>query len=72
MSPLIKLVEKIRLDRPQSDWVPDFDPEGGTENAKFLIILEAPGPKADKYVSCENKDPTAKNLKEQLVFNCIS
>lgn len=43
---------------------PSFDPCDGGVEAKALILLEAPGPKAVRsaFVSRNNPDPTAKNL----------
>lgn len=48
--------------------VPSFDPENGNLSAKYLLILEAPGPKAiaTGIISLSNDDPTARNLKRQL------
>ena len=48
--------------------VPNFDPNNGNERARCLLILEAPGPQAIKsgYVSLDNPDRTASNLREQL------
>jgi uracil-DNA glycosylase len=48
--------------------VPGFDPKNGNENAKYLFLLEAPGPMAVQSgkISFENDDPTAKNMKKQL------
>ena len=48
--------------------VPSFDPKNGNEVAKYLFLMEAPGPKAKTsgIISFENDDPTANNLKKQL------
>ena len=48
--------------------VPGFDPSNGNEQARFLLLLEAPGPKAIEtgLVSLDNPDPSARNLKAQL------
>ncbi len=48
--------------------VPGFDLENGNEHAKYLFLLEAPGPMAKHSgrISFENDDPTANNLKKQL------
>lgn len=62
------IVEQIRTDTGLSTEVPAFDPENGNEKAKYLLLLEAPGPKAVKtgYISFDNPDPSARNLREQL------
>jgi len=70
MTALNELLEKIRTSAPDSAIVPGFDPLNGNESAKFLLLLEAPGPRAATptggYVSFDNQDPTARNLKSQL------
>ena len=38
------LVSKIRSDLGSPEAVPGFDPLNGNEQAKFLFLLEAPGP----------------------------
>jgi len=65
---LATFVERLRATRARPTDVPTFDPGNGNENAKFLFVLEAPGPQALKsgVVSIENQDPTARNLKELL------
>jgi len=40
------LVHRIRADRKLKREVPAFDPKNGNERAKYLFLLEAPGPKA--------------------------
>lgn len=74
MTTLNEFVEKIRLERGLSIEVPHFDPSNGNENARFLFLLEAPGPRAIKtgYISFDNPDETAKNLKRQLASANIS
>lgn len=61
------LIAQIRRDRGLHREVPGFDPQNGNEQA-WLLLLEAPGPKAvqSSYVSLDNPDPTARNLKKQL------
>ncbi|MEM8739665.1 MAG: uracil-DNA glycosylase [Planctomycetota bacterium] len=61
-------VERIRRERKLTIEVPGFDSENGNEYAKFLFLLEAPGPKAleSRQISFDNSDPTARNLKRQL------
>ncbi len=56
------LLATIRAAHPDK-FVPALDPNDGGLNADVLILLEAPGPKATKYVSRDNPDPTARNLK---------
>lgn len=62
------ITQRIREDLGLSSEVPEFDPENGNENAKFLFLLEAPGPKAIKtgLISLNNPDPSARNFKTQL------
>ena len=61
-------IEEIRLSKVRRDDVPSFDPKNGNEQAKFLIVLEAPGPQAinSGIISIENDDPTARNLRKLL------
>jgi uracil-DNA glycosylase len=61
-------VEDLRSKRQDPRDVPGFDPTNGNINAKVLLVLEAPGPRAvkSKRVSIENEDPTARNLKKLL------
>lgn len=63
-----ELVKKIRTEQALQDEVPAFDPANGNENAKFLFLLEAPGPQAVKTgrISFENPDPSARNFRRQL------
>jgi hypothetical protein len=61
VGPLMGLVRDLRsrgLD------VPNVDPNDGGVNAKVLILLETPGPKAvaSRFVSRDNPDPSARNL----------
>jgi uracil-DNA glycosylase len=67
-STLSSYVQEIRAEKHLTVEVPDFDPNNGNEKAKYLFILEAPGPKAVKsgYVTFDNPDLTASNLKVQL------
>lgn len=62
------LVSKIRSDLGSPEAVPGFDPLNGNEQAKFLFLLEAPGPQALKTgkISFDNPDPSARNFKQQL------
>lgn len=63
-----EIIEIIRNDIGPSVEVPEFDPDNGNENAKFLFLLEAPGPKAIKsrLISFNNPDQSARNFKKQL------
>jgi len=65
---LSSFVQEIRAEQSLSSEVPDFDPKNGNESAKYLLVLEAPGPKAVKsgYVTFDNPDLTAANLRSQL------
>ena len=62
------LVARIRTERNLTSEVPGFDPKNGNEHAKYLFLLEAPGPKAVQtgQVSFENPDPSARNFRKQL------
>ena len=63
-----ELVDHIRLDQGPGREVPGFDPENANEQARYLFLLEAPGPKALQtgYVSLNNPDPSARNFRRQL------
>ena len=72
---LDELVIRIRSDCGESaDQIPGFDPANGNENARYLLLLESPGPKAVEsgIVSISNNDPTAKNLSSQLAKAAIN
>lgn len=62
------LVHQIRTERNLTTEVPGFDPINGNERAKYLFLLEAPGPRSLQtgHISFDNPDPSAKNLREQL------
>lgn len=68
VSSLSLIVERIRSERQLSREVPGFDPQNGNEAARFLYVLEAPGPKAvaSGYISLNNADQTAKNFRAQI------
>lgn len=72
--PLAAFVERIRAEQVLGKEVPDFDPDNGNECAKYLFVLEAPGPKAVEsgFVSFENRDQSARNFREQLEASAIS
>lgn len=63
-----ELVDQIRKEQGLGCEVPGFDPENGGEQARYLFLLEAPGPTAVQtgYVSLNNPDPTARNFQRQL------
>ncbi len=62
------LVCQIRAERGPDAHVPSFDPSNGNEDAKYLFLLEAPGPRAVQsgMISLDNPDPTAENFRVQL------
>lgn len=62
------LVNQIKKEQALELEVPSFDPVNGNENARYLFLLEAPGPKAVEtgYISLNNPDPTASNFRRQL------
>lgn len=66
--PFAQVVDSIRRDLGLTREVPDFDSQNGNESGRFLLVLEAPGPKAIKtgHVSIDNPDVTARNLRAQL------
>ncbi|MDF1595714.1 MAG: uracil-DNA glycosylase [Acidimicrobiia bacterium] len=67
MVPLVAHVEQIRGERG-TDRVPDFDPTEAGVEARVLLLLEAPGPRATRerggsgFVSPDNNDATAENM----------
>lgn len=63
-----ELVHQIRTERSLTTEVPGFDPNNGNEQAKYLFLLEAPGPQSllTGKISLDNPDPSATNLREQL------
>lgn len=73
-TPLSSFVDRIRAEQKLGRQVPDFDPDNGNETAKYLFVLEAPGPKAVQtgLVSFENPDQTARNFRDQLAQAEIS
>lgn len=66
--PFSTLIERIQTEKGANYQVPRFDPNNGNENARYLFLLEAPGPKAMQtgYVSLNNPDPTARNFLRQM------
>ena len=65
---LQSFVAQIRAEQRLTDEVPGFDPGNGNAAARFLFVLEAPGPRAVEtgVVSFENPDATARNFRAQL------
>lgn len=65
---LSTLIQRIRTEQNLNCEVPDADPSNGNECARFLFVLEAPGPQAvaSGFVSLNNNDQTARNLRNQL------
>ena len=63
-----KFVQELRESKGPAFHIPGFDPHNGNSQAKYLLLLEAPGPAAvnSEYVSLDNLDPTARNLSKQL------
>ena len=74
MSELARIVDRIRSEQNLGREVPGFDPRNGNEKARFLLVLEAPGPKAvaSGVISLDNDDLSAKNLRAQLQAADIS
>jgi predicted house-cleaning noncanonical NTP pyrophosphatase (MazG superfamily)/uracil-DNA glycosylase len=68
IKPLIEWVDSVREVNGLPRQVPLPDPLDGGVNARLLVLLEAPGPKAVEsgYISMDNPDPTARNLKRFL------
>ena len=68
MKPLTDYAAALRANFGEQYHIPNFDPCDGGVNARVLLLLEAPGPKAagtkssSGFVSSNNPDPTAKNL----------
>ena len=62
------IVQSIRQAQCLGIEIPEFDPHNGNEQARFLFLLEAPGPQALKtgIVSFDNPDQTARNFRAQL------
>ncbi len=74
IAPLTALVERMRHETDHES-IPWFDPKSGGIEARILLLLEAPGPKAapapsgskivsSEFVSLDNDDRTAATLHE--------
>ncbi|ATG89374.1 uracil-DNA glycosylase [Methylomonas koyamae] len=63
-----EIVERIKADKHLGKEVPSFDPSNGNENAEYLFLLEAPGPKAVETgrISFDNPDPSAREFGREL------
>src|SRR6476619_4794984 len=63
--PLMDLVCSLRS---RGYDVPNIDPNDGGVDARVLILLETPGPRAvgSRFVSRDNPDPSARNLGKAL------
>ena len=65
---LQSFVAQIRAEQRLTHEIPGFEPGNGNAAARFLFVLEAPGPRAVEtgVVSFENPDATARNFRAQL------
>ncbi|MDM0030466.1 hypothetical protein [Variovorax saccharolyticus] len=66
--PFDAVVDEIRTHSGRRNSVPNFDPKNGNETARFLFLVEAPGPEAAReggIVSYENPDPPARGIRRQ-------
>ncbi|WP_180970066.1 uracil-DNA glycosylase [Deinococcus planocerae] len=63
VSPLNRWAEQVQA--KSGRWVPFFDPEDGGVSARVLLLLETPGPAVSRthFVSVDNPDGTAENLR---------
>lgn len=59
VAPLNAMARRIQAEH---SGVPFFDPGDGGTRARVLLLLEAPGPKATNFVSCDNDDQTAERM----------
>lgn len=68
VAPLTAFARTVRSDRGCADAVPFFDPRDGGVTAEALLLMEAPGPKSRDtgFVSRDNPDPSARNLRALL------
>lgn len=65
---VLPLMDFVRRLRAQGLSMPSVDPKDGGIFAKALFLQETPGPKAvgTQFVSQDNPDPTAENMKRTL------
>ncbi len=68
MNGLRDFVSDLRTETGHGERIPHFDPLDGGSRARVLFLMEAPGPKAvaSGFISRDNPDPTARNLKNFL------
>lgn len=61
-------MDNVRALRARGLDTPNVDPDDGGVNARMLILLETAGPKAvgTGFISCDNPDPSARNLTKVL------
>jgi uracil-DNA glycosylase len=66
--PLVEIVRVIQRELGSHYIIPMPDPLDGGCDARVLILLEAPGPRAIEtgFISLDNPDPTANTLRELL------
>lgn len=70
VEPLNRFVDELRSTHDNS--IPYVDPDCGGVNARVMLLLQDPGPKAagpkgaSRFLSYENDDPTAANVYELL------
>ena len=64
MQPFVDYLAPVRIRCCNGCQIPQFDRYDGGIHASALFLLEAPRPKARdaEFVSCNNPDPTARNL----------
>ena len=68
LRPLVEVIHLIQRELGSHYIIPMPDPLDGGCDARVLILLEAPGPRAIEtgFISLDNPDPTANNLRELL------
>lgn len=68
VQPLRQWAADLKARRPETAYLPDFDPAEAGVEARVLIVAEAPGPKTNPlnngsgFISVDNDDPSAENL----------
>jgi len=62
VAPLNNYVDRLTAER--RGFVPYFDPDDGGTDAEILLVLQRPGSKATEFISTDNPDQTARNLRE--------
>lgn len=67
VQPLRQWAANLKV-RPETAYLPDFDPAEAGAEARVLIVAEAPGPKTNPlnngsgFISVDNDDPSAEDL----------